>query len=230
MSGQCLSPDVAGHALTPATRCCLGRPLPHQQADRTWTAPRPSELCPLHHAMLRGHQVLPALSLKDRSPPLSPSPGYVIHVFLTRSPLTYLSVSVRVRPFDLHALATPPAFVLSQDQTLHLKVRFQTPRAKPLALKYDLGGSHSCGRENESPPAPGRSRLVHARRPAAIAASPHELKATRSHIATSARSLHTLTTTNLFTCQRTIPLPSLDGGPVMVLLVPALSTGRNGLS
>ncbi len=34
-SGQCLSPDVAGQPLDPATRRCLGEPLPHQQADTT---------------------------------------------------------------------------------------------------------------------------------------------------------------------------------------------------
>jgi hypothetical protein len=33
-SGQCLSPDVAGQPLSPATRHRLGGPLPHQQADR----------------------------------------------------------------------------------------------------------------------------------------------------------------------------------------------------
>ena len=51
-------------------------------------------------------------------PPLSLSPGYVIHAFLTRSPLTQIQVTHHKGPFDLHALATPPAFVLSQDQTL----------------------------------------------------------------------------------------------------------------
>ncbi len=34
-SGQCLSPDVAGQPLSPATRRSLGEPLPHQQADTT---------------------------------------------------------------------------------------------------------------------------------------------------------------------------------------------------
>ncbi len=33
-SGQCLSSDAAGQPLSPATRRCLGEPLPHQQADR----------------------------------------------------------------------------------------------------------------------------------------------------------------------------------------------------
>ncbi len=38
-SGQCLSPDVAGQPLSPATRRCLGEPLPHQLADTTQAAP-----------------------------------------------------------------------------------------------------------------------------------------------------------------------------------------------
>ncbi len=33
VSGQCLSPDVAGRPLSPATRRRLGRPLPYQLAD-----------------------------------------------------------------------------------------------------------------------------------------------------------------------------------------------------
>src|SRR3954451_7622294 len=47
---------------------------------------------------------------------LSQSRGQVAHVLLTRSPLEHPpegEVS-----FDLHVLSTPPAFVLSQDQTL----------------------------------------------------------------------------------------------------------------
>jgi hypothetical protein len=41
----------------------------------------------------------------------------VIHVVLTRSPL-YSPNRSQVFSFDLHVLGTPPAFVLSQDQTL----------------------------------------------------------------------------------------------------------------
>ncbi len=41
-SGQCLSPDVAGRPLRPATRLSLGRPLPYQQADMTRAAPKPT--------------------------------------------------------------------------------------------------------------------------------------------------------------------------------------------
>ena len=50
---------------------------------------------------------------------LSPSEGQVAYALLTRLPLTFPIASYRVRPFDLHVLSTPPAFVLSQDQTLH---------------------------------------------------------------------------------------------------------------
>ena len=47
---------------------------------------------------------------------LSPSEGQVAHTLLTRPPLT--SGASSRRPFDLHVLSTPPAFILSQDQTL----------------------------------------------------------------------------------------------------------------
>ena len=49
---------------------------------------------------------------------LSPSTRQVTHALLTRPPLTYISLGFNVSPFDLHVLGTPPAFVLSQDQTL----------------------------------------------------------------------------------------------------------------
>ncbi len=46
---------------------------------------------------------------------LSQISGQVIHALLTRAPLYS---SRRTFSFDLHVLGTPPAFVLSQDQTL----------------------------------------------------------------------------------------------------------------
>ena len=49
---------------------------------------------------------------------LSPSERQVTHALLTRPPLSYPKASFRITPFDLHVLGTPPAFVLSQDQTL----------------------------------------------------------------------------------------------------------------
>src|SRR5580765_9111456 len=56
------------------------------------------------------------------SPPfegLSPTSGQVTHVLLTRLP-RYRGLPPFA--FDLHVLGTPPAFVLSQDQTLQLIV------------------------------------------------------------------------------------------------------------
>ncbi len=47
---------------------------------------------------------------------LSRSQGQVTHVLLTRSPLIH--PASWASSFDLHVLSTPPAFVLSQDQTL----------------------------------------------------------------------------------------------------------------
>ena len=51
---------------------------------------------------------------------LSPSMRQVLYVLLTRSPLSFSSASTRKTSLDLHVLGTPPAFVLSQDQTLQI--------------------------------------------------------------------------------------------------------------
>ena len=47
---------------------------------------------------------------------LSPSLRQVPHALLTRPPLS----CPKTASFDLHVLGAPPAFVLSQDQTLNL--------------------------------------------------------------------------------------------------------------
>ena len=53
---------------------------------------------------------------------LSPSERQVTHALLTRPPLSHpfnlAEALYRGASFDLHVLGTPPAFVLSQDQTL----------------------------------------------------------------------------------------------------------------
>ena len=51
---------------------------------------------------------------------LSQSPGHISDSLLTRSPLCIAT------PCDLHVLATPPAFRLSQDQTLQLNFLART--------------------------------------------------------------------------------------------------------
>ena len=56
---------------------------------------------------------------------LFPSSGYVTKVLLTRLPLNIfirhldvIATPSKNVPFDLHALSTPPAFILDQDQIL----------------------------------------------------------------------------------------------------------------
>ena len=46
-------------------------------------------------------------------------------MFLTRPPLATHAIASAVLPFDLHVLGLPPAFTLSQDQTLQLKLYIQ---------------------------------------------------------------------------------------------------------
>ena len=104
---------MADRPLRPATRRSLGGPLPHQQADR-----------PRAHPEAADHFLPPSCGGERTSgistgfPALSQSSGQVAHVLLTRSPVSTGS-KLPVSSLDLHVLGAPPAFVLSQDQTLH---------------------------------------------------------------------------------------------------------------
>ena len=55
---------------------------------------------------------------------LFPSMRQVTHVLLTRPPL--IRFPKETSSLDLHVLGTPPAFVLSQDQTLNKKFNLLT--------------------------------------------------------------------------------------------------------
>ena len=127
---------MAGHPLRPATRQSLGRPLPHQQADRPRAHPPPKNFppTPMRAMVISG--------INHRFRWLSQSGGQITHVLLTRSPLEYHKVAF---PLDLHVLSTPPAFVLSQDQTLH---RNQTPTPTQKA---------STGKREPHPPTPDKT-------------------------------------------------------------------------
>ena len=59
-------------------------------------------------------------SIRRRFQRLSQSQGQIAHVLLTRSPLIH--PASWASPFDLHVLSTPPAFILSQDQTLRKEI------------------------------------------------------------------------------------------------------------
>ena len=72
---------------------------------------------------------------------LSPSEGQVAYALLTRLPLTFPIASYRVRPFDLHVLSTPPAFVLSQDQTLQKNIFRRTDWLFNYLFKKNLLGN-----------------------------------------------------------------------------------------
>ena len=63
---------------------------------------------------------------------LSPCTGQVTHALLTRPPLA--SLPKEIRSFDLHVLGTPPAFILSQDQTL--KKKMSDARIKTTGLSF----------------------------------------------------------------------------------------------
>ena len=66
-------------------------------------------------------------------PGLSQSQGQVAHVLLTRSPL--IPGASTASPFDLHVLSTPPAFVLSQNQTLRQCLAPPDPKTRQQTLR-----------------------------------------------------------------------------------------------
>ena len=93
----------------------VGR-YPNQLADRPRGPPGAPEHFlgwPCDHPGVSG--------ISQGFPWLSRSPGQVPHVLLTRSPLD--NGPKAAASFDLHVLSTPPAFVLSQDQTLRRDLR-----------------------------------------------------------------------------------------------------------
>src|SRR5699024_8056760 len=99
----------------------LGRPLPHQQADRPQAHPTPQKLSTTPSKM-RSYMVLDPVSqayptVQGRSP-------------TCYSPVRHSSTLCKHKtfPFDFHVLSTPPAFILSQDQTLHKNKGVKSPK------------------------------------------------------------------------------------------------------
>jgi hypothetical protein len=123
---------VADRPLRPATDRRLGKPLPHLLAN-------PPQSPPLAPAFRQGffsyqhrrtHAVLATLSSC-----YSPLKG--------RSTTCYSPVRhypSEEGPFDLHVLSTPPAFVLSQDQTLQTRKERSISRSplRTLLSSYEL--------------------------------------------------------------------------------------------
>ena len=108
---------MAGRPLRPATDRRFGRPLPCQLANQTRGHPIPPQFFTLEDAFPCAYAVLTVVS--NWYPPewgrfptrYSPVRHSVNQIFLPKD-------SVLIASFNLHVLGTPPAFILSQDQTL----------------------------------------------------------------------------------------------------------------
>ena len=112
MSGPCLSSSVADRPLRPATRLRLGGPLPRQLADRPQAPPKtPSQALVQLTCVNRPHQVL------IRAHP---------------------RIATLLFSLDLHVLTTPPAFTLSQNQTLRIKYLISYPKRLIPSLSVSL--------------------------------------------------------------------------------------------
>ena len=98
---------MAGRPLRPATRRRLGRPLPHQQADRPRGPPEAET-----HFLTWPCGLVGASGISSGFPLLSRSSGQVPHVLLTRSPLGLLQCYHRMSPVRLacvkHAASVRP--------------------------------------------------------------------------------------------------------------------------
>ena len=134
--GAVLSPPLAGHPLRPATRHRLGRPLPHQLPDRTRAPPPAAKAFHLRPKARRSYAGLSSVS-RGYTPPEGR--------LLTRysAVCRFTIVAEATITLDLHALSAPPAFTLSQDQTLLLRTLLPStiqllncplPRRRPCAI------------------------------------------------------------------------------------------------
>ena len=106
---------MTGRPLRPVTDHRLGKLLPHQLANRTQAPPLAlPRIPPGLLSSLEFYAVLAKVSLG--CPPLKGKFLRVPHPSAARRQLVSLLASL---PLDLHVLGVPPAFNLSQDQTLH---------------------------------------------------------------------------------------------------------------
>ena len=96
MYGPFLSSIGGGQPLSSPTRHSLGEPLPHQLADRPQAVPKAINLysCETIENYLGFRRVMPDFGVRS-------------YVLLPRLPVALAG------PLDLHALSTPPAFILS---------------------------------------------------------------------------------------------------------------------
>src|SRR5207244_3970689 len=105
------------HPLRPATRLCLGKPLPYQLADGPQTPPSAIGHCWSQPLPISGEPETAVCGISAPFGTLSPAKGQIIYVLRTRAPLSWIAPL----SCDLHVLGVPLTFALSQDQTLQLK-------------------------------------------------------------------------------------------------------------
>ena len=108
---------MADQSLNPATHRGLGRPLPHQLSNQTQAHPQPINLWQTLHVKCLYYGVL--IIVSNGYPPAE---GRLPTRYspVRRFPLLQSTeVSIMSFSLDLHVLGTPPAFILSQDQTLN---------------------------------------------------------------------------------------------------------------
>ena len=117
---------MAVQPLSPATDRRLGEPLPHQLANQTR-----AHLSAIKSLITKSCGFVMLCGIISRFQLLSPSERQIAHVLLTRPPLARGASTFR--SFDLHVLSVPPAFVLSQDQTLNLSCILTS-----VSTRYDL--------------------------------------------------------------------------------------------
>ena len=140
------------HPLRPATRHRLGRPSPHQQADRPRAHPPPKQyLSHTHHAAGAEYPVLATLSCGY------PEEGG--RLLTCYSPVRHSSRTSKLvpSPFDLHVLSTPPAFVLSQDQTLQTKPTKPGPN-QPQTASQNPQSVQQSRKPDQAQPNPKKTR------------------------------------------------------------------------
>ena len=107
---------MTGRPLRPVTDHRLGEPLPHQLANRTQA---PLKALPIAKQLSSSEYYAVLAKVSLGYPPLLGRFLRVPHPSAARRQLVLPLIAL---PLDLHVLGVPPAFNLSQDQTLHLKI------------------------------------------------------------------------------------------------------------
>jgi hypothetical protein len=138
---------VAGRPLRPATDRSLGGPLPRQQANRTQATPKAH----------RCFGPRPTCGISPSFPGLSPTFG---HIPTRCSPVRHSPCGA----CDLHVLSIPPAFALSQDQTLKFirQDRAEAPSCRRLSTglrsPLSMRSAFSSPSHAPAPPLRGTAR------------------------------------------------------------------------